>query len=105
MREHPAEAPETIGVPLKESAQRNFGIAMGTKPVPKAFEFAPQFPEVVDFAVIDDGRVSVVAEHRLVAACSVDDLQAHRAERNVRATSSTPAGPARDASAKPSFAR
>jgi hypothetical protein len=40
----------------------------------------PDFQMIVDLAVEGDGRVAIIADHRLVSTCEVDDLQAHGAQ-------------------------
>ena len=53
--------------------------------MPQRFQFGPDFPVVVDFAVKRDGGIAVFRNERLIAARKVDDLQAHGAEGSAAA--------------------
>src|ERR1700685_3348387 len=54
---HSSQFRERASIPFKEGVEQNFGIAARMKLVPEGFQFAAQFAMVVDFAVINQGRV------------------------------------------------
>src|SRR6202040_2657637 len=56
--------------------------AIGFEFFAAGFEFRAQFAVVVDLAVEDQDGVAVVADHGLIAALQIDDLEAHRAQGN-----------------------
>ena len=75
--EHPAEPRETAGPPCHETAEHHLRIGAGDEPVPELLQLAPELPEVVQFAVVDENGPPILAEHRLVAGgAQVDDTEA-----------------------------
>src|SRR5579862_6931739 len=64
--------------------QHGFGVAMRLKPVARPFQIGSQLGMIIDFAVEDQNRAAVVADHRLIAATQIDDFQTDCAERNLR---------------------
>lgn len=51
--------------------------------MPPAFQCAPQFKVVIDFAVKDDDRIAIFGDNRLIASREIDDFQAGRAQRDL----------------------
>ena len=49
---------------------------------PSDFQLFAQLGVIVDFAVEDDDRFAIFSAKGLIAAREIDDLQAHRAERD-----------------------
>ena len=80
---HAAQARETLRIPLDESVENGFGIGTGVKAVTKLFELAAQFQVIVDFAVEDDGGVTIGRSHGLIAQCEVDYFEAGGGEGNL----------------------
>ena len=56
---------------------------MGLEHPSAGFQFGAQFPEVVDFAIIDDAARPFGVEHRLVARIQVNDGQAPMAQDGI----------------------
>ena len=52
--------------------------------MPERFEFLANLGVVVDFAIEDDDGVAVFGAHGLIAAGEIDDLEPHRAHRDIR---------------------
>jgi hypothetical protein len=55
------------------------------EPVPQFLELRANLEMVVDLAVERNGRVSIVAQKRLIAAGQIDDLQSDGAQRRFAA--------------------
>ncbi len=47
------------------------------------FKLTPQFRVIIDFSVEDQDGVAIVTDHGLIAMFEIDDLEAHRAQRDV----------------------
>jgi len=73
-REHPAQAPETVRIPLEEGPEENLCVTLRRKTVAQCTEFLPEFTIIVDFAVENENSLPVVAKKRLFARLEVDDL-------------------------------
>src|SRR5271156_3702582 len=57
---------------------------MRPEPVTLAFELRPQLDVIVNFPVENQDGIAIVADHRLIAARQIDNLQPHRPQRNMR---------------------
>jgi hypothetical protein len=64
---------------LQERPQENFRVALRQKLVAQYLQFLTQFEVIVDFAVEDKDRPSIVAEQWLGSSRQIDDLQPHGA--------------------------
>jgi len=83
MGENPVEMVNALLSPLHIGVQEDFGIRVGAKGVPPAFQLAAQFTKVIEFSIICQ-RVGVIpglVDHRLGAALWVNHDQATVCQR------------------------
>ena len=78
--EHAVQAAQAIRPPFLPGGEDDFGIAIGPENGAEASEFTPQFGEIVDLAIEDDGRPAIGGMHRLRRPFEIDDRQAPVAE-------------------------
>src|SRR5262249_25880879 len=69
--------------PLAKRMQHHFGVAARSKSTPAGDELQAKLGVIVDLAVKDENQVAVLTDHRLVAVEQIDDLQAHRSQRDI----------------------
>src|SRR5205807_7468177 len=73
-RKHAAQTRKTFRIPLQESAQDDFRVATGAKPVSEGFELRADFRVIVNLAVKDQNGIKVVGEEGLIAAAQIDNF-------------------------------
>src|ERR1700754_425033 len=81
-RKHAAQVLRTINAPLIVSMNDRFGVAVGVELVTELFQLLAQFEVVVDLAVEDDPRGTVLVVNRLLTAFQVDDREPAHPEAN-----------------------
>ena len=82
-RKHAAHAAKAVGVPFQKGVQHDFRVAVAGETMAPLLQLAAQLAMVINFAVVNQGEIAIVAVHRLLAGDEIDDGEPHRAEGDV----------------------
>ena len=64
--EHPVQFSQTCFAVFRQEVKQDFGIGIGPEMMPACLQFTADFPEIIDFAVVDKTVSSVFSEHGLM---------------------------------------
>ena len=78
--EHAIEAIEHLIAPLLVSVDDDLGVRLRAENVAVAFQFTPEFKEVVDFAIENHPNGFFLIRHGLMTARKIDDREPAKAE-------------------------
>src|SRR5262249_28945903 len=84
--EHPLELRDGLRAAIFVQMDDRLGIGLRTEPMAGGVQAAPQIPEVVDLAVVDDADGAVLVRHRLICVRGkAEHAGARKAEADARA--------------------